>query len=769
MGKDKKIGVHFLIGFTAFIIVLYSIILVVFTYEGGGWKVLAILLVGILGLLASIYSSVKKRYNLAKYILVIVPSYTILLVSLANCHYGIVTDVYAYLIPRFSVVVYVLVPIIFFGLDAKKQLIISLVIIAPTVLLFDYSHNISGIKLEELPYTYKYYSLFFGFFSSFYSIAIISILLYQQINIRYREKINSQNRGLLSENDLFELENQELVLQIQKNKNYEAFIEANHDAVFMLDKIGTQLYFNGQIEKIIGYSKEEMIGKSFTNFVPFKEIPNYFSKLKEVFLKGEVSDFETLVKHKDGGYVPVEINGKILRYEGQLVALGTMRDITQRRKIAQVLEFQSNLYKILNITSKDIKLEEVFTETLDVLFGIESLSVEKKGLIFLTNEQGVLELISHQNCDILEETCAFIKPGQCLCGKALEFSQTIFCNSVGHDHTIQPKGMKPHGHYVVPIQHREDVIGVICLYLEQGQVENENTLNYLETVAQVLARKIISEQRKESLQLKSIELQDKHNLLDTILSELNKSIDYTSFLQNSLLPNRELLDSCLKESCVLFLPRDKVSGDFYFTYQIEELIYFGVGDCTGHGVPGAFLSSMSIETVKSVIHSSYEETPCAILTELKEIAKNRFESNSTNSDSMDMALCVYNKHTEELYYSGGFIDMYIVRNNNTLLEYKATRSPIGAYPIDLPFSCNKVEIKKGDVIYLATDGYVDQFGYKEKGDKLSKLKRKRFKELLLSISHLSCSDQVKELESSLTKWRKGTKQTDDITVFISRY
>jgi serine phosphatase RsbU (regulator of sigma subunit) len=260
--------------------------------------------------------------------------------------------------------------------------------------------------------------------------------------------------------------------------------------------------------------------------------------------------------------------------------------------------------------------------------------------------------------------------------------------------------------------------------------------------------------------------------LKSSLLELNQSITYAQYLQKSLIPNQNTINRYFEESSYLFKPKDKVSGDFYFTHEVNNNLYFGVGDCTGHGIPGGFLAAMSIEAVKTVILKNGRNKPDKILNNLREIAKERFSINMDDkrSGSMDAAICMYDKETEKLYYSDGFINLLIVRNKEIIIT-PATKCPIGSYPIEYPFELHEIDLQKGDVIYLSSDGYVDQFGYPKGSEqtKPSKFKRKRFRDLLVEISHLSPAEQVLELKSSLNEWRRDVEQIDDITIFIAKH
>jgi serine phosphatase RsbU (regulator of sigma subunit) len=180
---------------------------------------------------------------------------------------------------------------------------------------------------------------------------------------------------------------------------------------------------------------------------------------------------------------------------------------------------------------------------------------------------------------------------------------------------------------------------------------------------------------------------------------------------------------------------------------------------------------MSIESVKNVIYEYVGEKPDFILEKLRKIAISRFSVNidETREDSMDAAICLYDKLNDKFYYSGGFINLYIVRNKE-LIEVASTKCPVGPYPVEISYELNEMNLEKGDVVYLASDGFADQFGYQSKSlSRPTKFKRKRFKELIKNISHLPTDEQADILNKSLNDWRGDLEQIDDVTMFVARH
>jgi serine phosphatase RsbU (regulator of sigma subunit) len=137
---------------------------------------------------------------------------------------------------------------------------------------------------------------------------------------------------------------------------------------------------------------------------------------------------------------------------------------------------------------------------------------------------------------------------------------------------------------------------------------------------------------------------------------------------------------------------------------------------------------------------------------------------------MDAAFCMYDKKKGKLYFSGGFINMVIIRNGE-IIEIASDKCPIGAYPIENPFTLNEFQLEEDDVISLYSDGYVDQFGYDKTSTRIkpTKFKRKRLQALLLEINHLTCEEQVEKLSENLKDWSANLDQIDDITVFLARH
>ncbi len=244
--------------------------------------------------------------------------------------------------------------------------------------------------------------------------------------------------------------------------------------------------------------------------------------------------------------------------------------------------------------------------------------------------------------------------------------------------------------------------------------------------------------------------------------KLTDSINYAQRIQHSMLPTNKDLDEFLKEHFLFYQPKDIVSGDFLWIKKYNHHIVLAVADCTGHGVPGAFMSMLGISLLNEIVSKSKLEVPGKILDQMREGVKRALQQSGRTDearDGMDIALCIINNETMNLKFSGAFNSVYIIRNKE-LIELKGDRQPVAIYHHENEFSSHQIELQKGDNIYLFSDGFVDQYG----SETNKKYLIKNFKTLLIESSHLPLVEQYKIINESFKSWKGDLEQIDDVIV-----
>jgi len=241
---------------------------------------------------------------------------------------------------------------------------------------------------------------------------------------------------------------------------------------------------------------------------------------------------------------------------------------------------------------------------------------------------------------------------------------------------------------------------------------------------------------------------------------ITDSIEYAKMIQTAILPSMELFSRHL-EHFVVFKPRDIVSGDFYWAEEIDGQYLIVTADCTGHGVPGAFMSMLGISLLNEIIISKEIIRPDQILNKLREkiVDSLKQESGSVIRDGMDMTICLFDRKTLKLQFSGANNPLYVV-SDGQLTQVKGDKMPVAIYDVIEPFTLHKLQLKKGDTFYTFSDGFADQFG----GPQRKKFLAKNFRNLILTIQDLSMIEQGNRLDEVFTDYRKEVEQVDDVVV-----
>ena len=326
------------------------------------------------------------------------------------------------------------------------------------------------------------------------------------------------------------------------------------------------------------------------------------------------------------------------------------------------------------------------------------------------------------------------------------------------------------------------IIVLFIKYRERKLIKEKKELEQKvkERTLEVMMQKEEIEQQKEVIEEKNKDITD--------------SINYAKRIQEAILPKEEERKNLLQNSFVLFKPKDIVSGDFYWILEKDEKIIFVAADCTGHGVPGALMSMIGSSLLNQIVGEKGCCMPNQILDQLRvEIIKVLRQSGAADEskDGMDACICMYDKNSRKLYFSGANNSLFFVRKNGELqdknnqhlkadlenenyklYEIKSDKQPVGFYLKQTPFTLHEINIQQEDTVYLCSDGYADQFG----GPKGKKFMSKKFKELLLSVQNKDMNEQHLLMEESIENWKNydrslgsGYEQVDDILVIGVRF
>jgi len=244
---------------------------------------------------------------------------------------------------------------------------------------------------------------------------------------------------------------------------------------------------------------------------------------------------------------------------------------------------------------------------------------------------------------------------------------------------------------------------------------------------------------------------------------ITDSIHYASRIQSAILPPPEYIANYLSEHFILWKPRDIVSGDFYWMTEHNNKVIITAADCTGHGVPGAFMSMLGVSFLNEIVNKNEVTQANEILNQLREnVIRSLHQTGKENEakDGMDISMCVFDFQSMTLQFAGAYNPLIMIRDGEAT-QIKADKMPIGIYfKGQKSFTNNEIKIQKDDCFYISSDGYVDQFG----GDDGRKFMSKKFKELLVEIHHNPMSVQREILNHEIETWRGKLEQIDDILV-----
>jgi ligand-binding sensor domain-containing protein/serine phosphatase RsbU (regulator of sigma subunit) len=313
------------------------------------------------------------------------------------------------------------------------------------------------------------------------------------------------------------------------------------------------------------------------------------------------------------------------------------------------------------------------------------------------------------------------------------------------------------------------ILSGIYLYTKKRVASLEKAKKELEEEVQRRTEEVTNKNRELEIQKAEISIQrdlaeEQRDKIEAQKEDIQSSIRYAHRIQSAVLPPKKQLDSVLKEYFILNKPKDIVSGDFYWIAQNPDCIFFSVGDCTGHGVPGSFMSILGISILNDIVKTLRIFKASTILDMLKERIHEALHQDTEREvityDGIDIGLCILDPHSKILQFAAAHNPMYLIRNG-VIINYLADEIDIGRFSNEkTEFTNHIIQCETGDQIYLFSDGYIDQFG----GPLRKKYKSQKFRDFLLSIHTESMENQRELLNEEIENWRGKLAQLDDILV-----
>jgi serine phosphatase RsbU (regulator of sigma subunit) len=309
------------------------------------------------------------------------------------------------------------------------------------------------------------------------------------------------------------------------------------------------------------------------------------------------------------------------------------------------------------------------------------------------------------------------------------------------------------------------LLGLVTMTLSYSVIRyrtNSLLIAKQELELRVNEKTALLQQEKETVERIKQELEVKNK-------NVTDSINYAQRIQSSILPSKKLIFEKFEQAFVYYKPRDIVSGDFYWFTETEENYVIAAVDCTGHGVPGAFMSLVGSTLLNEIVNTKKISSPSAILTRLNKSIMNVLKQHSGSPsahDGMDMAICTISKNKDKLVFSGALRPLYHFRNGE-LTEVKGNPYFIGGYfeNMSKSFVNTEIALEPGDMIYMFSDGFADQFGQQNK----KKFSSRRFKELLREVSVSDIPEQYSTIRNTFLSWKGQEDQVDDILIIGIRF
>lgn len=527
----------------------------------------------------------------------------------------------------------------------------------------------------------------------------------------------------------------------KSEEKIQRLLENASEVITIFNKEGKVLYESPSIEAILGYQPYELLGETEFRNVYHEDIP----KLKGMFQKllsdpANPTTIEFRYRKKNGSLTWLETVGKNLLHDPSIEGIVTnTRDVTERRRAdlnaRRKLQFQS-----LSENSPDLIIRlDIHFRFLYVNPSIEKYTAQEPDYFIKNTLHNVG--FSFPVIDAFEKIINDVQKS-----REKDRIEIVFPSNIG-DRIMQLE--------VIPEFNLDNVIETVLIVAHDI------------TEMKLYEQRIIAQNQK--LEQINLEVLIQKAQIEEKNKDITESIEYAKRIQESILPDSRLLDHGLNQYFIFYRPKDIVSGDFYWFTQQENKTFLAVVDCTGHGVPGAFMSLIGYSLLNQIVKERGITEPAKILSELDRGVKEalrRDNAASQSKDGMDVCLIVIDSLRWEIKFAGANRPLYWWHQYD-IIEIKGTKLSIGGIESEgiRIFEQHLLNIEKGDCMYLFSDGYVDQFG----GPRNKKLTSKRFREIIIRNQHKSIAEQNRLFEKAFEEWKGDNNQVDDVALIGVRF
>lgn len=525
---------------------------------------------------------------------------------------------------------------------------------------------------------------------------------------------------------------------IQQKSLFENLINNIPDFIYMKDEHLRYMLVNSSLANDLGMPPSEIVGKNVTEFLT-PELADFYNRLDNFVIKTKNSVFDIEQKFvSPQGKERWTLVTKIPLFDNKnnvYAVIGISRDVTDRKREEAI------------ILEKNRQFENTIANLEDIYFKTDmdgNLINASPSLLRHLEYDSLSEIIENKVFDQFYKNSSKAKQ---------KFLESIRENESIKRHPVQFKTKNGHKFY--------GVANVTVWY------DNHNNPQGLEGI---IANTTELYKLQRELSFKNEILNISLELTNNQKSELEKThknltdnIDYAKTIQESLLPSIEIFGMYFNQFFLIYKPKDVVSGDFYYLNKVNNNLIFAVGDCTGHGVTGAFMTILSISYLHQIVLESEQINAADVLNRLRMFIKQTFRNfGNENNNGLDFNFCSIALKTNLLQYAGANLPLFIYRNGS-LIEFAAVRNPIGHYLNEISFKQHEFYLQNNDNIYLFSDGYKDQITNNSE-IKLKKFGILRFRKILQEIQIHDFQKQKEILENSFSKWKGSEEQIDDITV-----